>query len=192
MRASDQYSDDGDQPFQPRHSVCSRWGRGRPSGQLSLAYIGRSAGHAGGLSLSPPCVRVVAFPLPADPAQPGGAGGEERLWKPVDVNIPSCRLRPGGGALLTLAGMLIRLPPLVVSNTTEALGLIHVGNMIGFSRDWYHQQPHVEPFQAWNSMTSLGFSALLNTPLQPLMKRGSRVGALQARLSSLWTLFSHG
>lgn len=47
IRASDQYSDDGD--FQPRHSMCSRWGRGRPLGQLSLAYIGSSAGQAGGL-----------------------------------------------------------------------------------------------------------------------------------------------
>lgn len=33
---------------------------------------------------------VVAFPLPADPTQPGGAAGEEAPWKPVDVNITSC------------------------------------------------------------------------------------------------------
>lgn len=38
------------------------------------------------------CVCVVAFPLPADPAQPGGAAGKEMLWKLLDVNITSCLL----------------------------------------------------------------------------------------------------
>lgn len=35
------------------------------------------------------CVCVVAFPVPVDPAQRGGAAGVEMLWKLVAVILPT-------------------------------------------------------------------------------------------------------
>ncbi len=97
-RATNLYSDAGG--LQPPRSVFSQRGRDRPLGQLSLAYTGSSAGQKGGLCKPGydsvcVCVCVVAFLVPADPAQCGGAAGVEMLWKLVAVISTSCLLCAG-------------------------------------------------------------------------------------------------
>lgn len=92
-RATNQYSDAGG--LQTPHSMFSQQGRDRPLGQLSLAHTGSSAWQERGLCKSGyhcVCVCVVAFPVPADPAQRAGAAGVEMLWKLVAVNCTSCLL----------------------------------------------------------------------------------------------------
>lgn len=94
-RAANQYSDAGG--LQLPLSLSSQRGRDRPLGQLSLAYTGSSARQEGGLCKPGydcvyECVCVVAFLVPADPAQCGGAAGVEMLWKLVAVISTSCLL----------------------------------------------------------------------------------------------------
>lgn len=112
-------------------------GADRPLGQLSLAYTGSSAGQEGGLwkpGYDCVCayVCVVAFLVPADPAQCGGAAGVEMLWKLVAVISTSCLLCGAAGDVdwafspppptppppsSSLAWMVIWLRRLLISNT---------------------------------------------------------------------------
>lgn len=102
-RASNQYCDEGDvQP--PPHPKCSRWGRDRPLGQLSLAHR-KICGAKWEACAS---LDIMAFPLPADPAQPAATAGEETLWKLVDVNITSCPVC----ACVVMKGELFFFPPI--------------------------------------------------------------------------------
>lgn len=122
--ASDQYSDEGDFPTSPLHV--------QPAGKrqairsdifgIHRKFCRASGGACASLDITQPlCVRVVAFPLPADPTQPGGAAGEETLWKPVDVNITSCPLyshvvvTKWSFSLFILARMVIWLSCLLIS-----------------------------------------------------------------------------